>query len=402
MHRLLFFVKISLVISAWSSAGAEDWYRYRGPRLDGISAETEWRDSWPDGGPKIGWKAEVGTGFSSVSTSEGRAYTIGNNENVDTVYCLDCRSGEVVWQHAYTSPTDPNEFEGGPTSTPTVDESDVYTLSRRGDLFCFDKVSGDVRWSVNVADKTQLRIPAWGYAGSPLVWKDLLILNVGDAGTAVDKKTGTIAWSSADKDSGYSTAVPIPDRDDQVVIGSARSYVCVDARSGREIWRQRWLTTFGCNAADAIVTGQSVFLSSGYNRGSALLKIDGDQPEVVWKNKEMQNQISSSVLIDGMVIGIHGDVSAGTTLRCIDLASGQAQWTSDMVRPGGFAATADRRLIIISDSGELVIGEFSASGFNPTARQKVFHGKCWTSPVLSDGRLYCRSADGTLVCVDLR
>ena len=44
----------------------------------------------------------------------------------------------------------------------------------------------------------------------------------------------------------------------------------------------------------------------------------------------------------------------------------------------------------------------SPEGFTPSARAKVLDGKCWTVPVLANGRIYCRDAEGNLVCVDVR
>ncbi|NND99950.1 MAG: PQQ-binding-like beta-propeller repeat protein, partial [Pirellulaceae bacterium] len=177
--------------------------------------------------------------------------------------------------------------------------------------------------------------------------------------------------------------------------------VCVNAHTGQEIWRQRWLTTFGCNAADPIVVDDQVFLSSGYNRGSALLDIQGSEPTVRWKNKEMQNQISTSVLINGMLFGIHGDVDAGTQLRCVDWKTGDVNWSDSSFHPGGLTAAGDR-LIVLTQSGELVVGNAAADSFVIAASHSVLEGKCWTSPVLSGGRIFCRSADGELVAVDVR
>ena len=383
-----------------STAGAEDWYRYRGPRLDGISLESGWRFNWTEKPPAILWQVSVGTGLSSVAVSKNRVFTIGNSDNVDNVFCLDATTGKTIWKQSYLSPTDANEFEGGPTSTPTVDGDRVFTLGRQGDLFCFDAESGNVQWSVNVAEAADVRIPTWGFSGSPLVVGDLLILNVGDAGTAVNKFTGKLVWQSADKDSGYSTAVPIGDSGD-VVLGSARSYVCVNAKTGSERWRQRWLTTFGCNAADAIVSGDKVFLSSGYNRGCALLDIAGSEPSIVYKNKDLQNQISCSVLIGGHVYGIHGDVASGPSLRCMELSSGEVKWTNDELRPSALTA-ADGKLIVLCESGDLVVCKASAKKLSVLASRKVLDGKCWTVPVISNGRIFCRDAEGNLVCVDAR
>ncbi len=384
------------------SATAEDWYRFRGPNLDGISSETEWTHQWPPGGPNVLWRANVGTGFSSTPTSQGRLYTIGNEENVDTVYCINVETGEQIWAHSYASPTEPNEFEGGPTSTPTIDGDTVVTLSRSGDLFSFEKDTGKVNWSLNVPEAANVRVPAWGFAGSPLAHGDRLILNVGDAGVAVDRRSGQLAWASEDKESGYSSPIPYSiGSTEGVILGSARSYVAVDPKSGSELWRQRWLTTFGCNAADPIISGNQVFLSSGYNRGSGLLDISGGEPEVIWKHKEFQNQLSTSVLIDGYLYGASGDVDAGAELVCVKLESGELQWVADSVRVGGISAAGDR-LILLSDSGELVIATASPEKFDILARHEVLDGKCWTAPVLSENRIYCRSARGEVACVDVQ
>ena len=155
--RLVFL----LCSAAWVGPSfGEDWYRFRGPRLDGISSETDWSHDWPDAGSKIVWTANVGVGLSSVSISEGRAYTMGNEDDHDTVYCFDADSGKVLWQETYPSPTDANEFDGGPTSTPTVDGEFVYTLSRGGELSAWNKESGGPSaWSINVAsEQAEVRV----------------------------------------------------------------------------------------------------------------------------------------------------------------------------------------------------------------------------------------------------
>ncbi|QEG38354.1 PQQ-binding-like beta-propeller repeat protein [Roseimaritima ulvae] len=412
IFRTGLLVWTALLLSPEPLAG-EDWYRYRGPRLNGISEETVAAAAWVPEGPPVAWTREVGTGFSSVSLRDGRLYTMGNSDDVDTVWCLDAGSGQTIWKHAYDSPTDPNEFEGGPTSTPTVDGDAVYTLSRQGELFCFDAAAGEVRWQINIADQTDVRIPTWGFAGSPLICGDTLIVNVGDAGAAVNKHTGESLWSSADKDAGYATPVPIDTPQGQaVIIGSGRSYVCVDVANGQLRWRQRWLTTFGCNAADAIVSGNEVLLSSAYNRGAALLQLDhSDAPSnsdaapssevtVLWKHKDLQNQLGTSVLLDGYVYGIHGNLASGGQLRCIDWKTGEVQWSDDSLRYGAIAATATQ-LIVLSDRGELRILPASPRQQPPTHRAVVLDDKCWTTPVLSNQRLYCRGASGTLICLDL-
>ncbi|MCA9245650.1 MAG: PQQ-binding-like beta-propeller repeat protein [Planctomycetales bacterium] len=392
-------VIVSMLVNV---ATAEDWPCWRGPRHDGISRESISPETWPAAGPAIAWRAMVGIGFSAVSIVADRGYTIGNQENVDTIYCLDSESGRVRWKHSYESALEPKFFEGGPTSTPTVADDTVYVLGRWGDLFAFDAHNGAVRWNINVAREANVRIPGWGFAGSPLVVGDLLLLNVGEAGTAIRRATGEIAWTSADRDAGYATPVPlVRDGRPLAIIASGKSYLAVDVQSGRELWRQRWLVQYGCTAADAIVAGEHVFLSSGYTRGAALLRWTDTQPDVVWKSKLMRNQLNASVLIDEFLYGIDGNDDEETSLKCMEFSTGEVRWSQPGFGLGSLTAAADK-LLVLSDEGHLTVVAASPASFQPLAEAKVLDGKCWTAPVLANGRIYVRSASGDIACVDVR
>lgn len=384
------------------SVSGADWPRWRGPGGDGVSQETDWNDQWPSSGPPVRWRAEVGTGFSSVVVADGRLFTLGNRDNVDVVSCLDAKTGQPVWTHQYDCPLDDRFFEGGPTSTPTVDGDRLFTLSRQGDLFCFDAASGKIVWSKNIAEETQASVPGWGFAASPVVHENLLLLNVGDAGTAVDKTNGDVVWTSGNGEAGYMTPHPLQlDQQWFVLVASGRAYQCVALDTGKLAWRHRWLTTYGCNAADPIVDGNQIFISSGYNRGAALLQVSPSAAKVEWANKEMQNQLNSSVKIGPWVYGFSGNDTGEVELKCIEFATGQPRWAESGLGLGSLMA-AGERLIILSGEGELVIAKASPDGFAPSARAQVLEGKCWTVPVLANGSIYCRNATGQLVCIDVQ
>lgn len=385
-----------------ATAAADDWPRWRGPRYDGISTEKDWLDTWPAAGPKIAWKAKIGTGFSAVSVSQGRLFTMGNENDRDTVTCLDAVTGKKAWSHSYASPLDPNLFEGGPTATPTVDGDRVYTLSRWGHVHCYDAATGKVYWSKNVQEETNARIPSWGFGSSPLVYENLVCYCIDGAGLALEKTTGKIVWKSEAKDAGYSSPVPFQRGGETYALFSSEdAYTAVNLKTGKERWRFRWLTRYGVNATDPIVIGDQVFISTGYTKGAALFPLGVDDPKPVWQNKEMRNQFNSSVLLDGHVYGVDGDTVAKTTLKCLELKSGEPRWTYDGIGSGALMA-ADGKLIVLAEDGELIVAKASPDGFKPSAKAKVLDGKCWTMPVLANGRIYCRNADGDLVCVDVR
>ncbi len=382
--------------------GSTPWSQWRGPQRNGIAADTNLNCDWGADGPKIAWTKNVGTGFAAVVSDDKRVFTVGNVDNQDTVVCLSIQDGKPVWHHTFDSPLDDRFFEGGPTATPTIDGDRVYVLSRQGDLFCFERTTGKINWQKNLIDETNIRAPGWGFAGSPVLHQDLLLLNVGEAGLAMDKMTGAVRWTSADREAGYATPLPLLWKDRWIaIIPSSRAIVAVDCANGKKLWSHRWVTRYGCNAADPIFHDGRVFISSGYQRGAALLELTDGPPNVVWANKDMQNQMHSSVLIDQHLYGVHGNSGAPTSLRCVEWKTGQVAWKTKWKGLGGVTA-ADGKLILLNEEGELVIVAPRADRYQELARASIVDGKCWTVPVLSQGRVYCRNAQGDVACVDLR
>jgi outer membrane protein assembly factor BamB len=326
---------------------------------------------------------------------------MGYGDEQETVFCFDASSGKVLWQHSYDSDLGDKFFEGGPTATPTVDGDAVYTLSRWGDLFCFENATGKIRWSKNVQKESGIRVPGWGFAGSPVISADLLLLNIGEGGLAIEKATGKVVWSSANKDAGYSTPVPFSRGQEPLAIfSSGKGFAAVGVKSGKETWSVSWVTQYGVNAADPILKDDYLFVCSGYGKGAALWKLGSAQPQLVWQNKQMRNQMNPSVLLDGSLFGIDGDAGSKATLKCIDFKTGAVKWSETAIGSGALMA-ADGKLIVLSERGELIIAPASADGFKPVARAQVLGGKCWTVPVLANGKIYCRNAAGDLVCVDV-
>jgi outer membrane protein assembly factor BamB len=385
----------TLLLFALPAQGT-DWYRWRGPDLNGISKETGWLMQWPTSGPKQAWKGSVGTGFCSLAVSHGRVYTMGNTKETDTVFCFDARSGAEMWKHAYACPLDPKFFEGGPGATPTVDGDRVYTVSRRGHIFCLDAAKGTVVWTKNLNQESGLEIPTWGFAGSALIEGDLVLLNMGSAGAALDKKTGKVVWVSGKDAGGYATPVPFTAVGGRgLAIFAKDSLVAVNAEDGHELWRYPWKTEYDVNAADPIFSGGKVFISSGYNHGGALLKITGNKADKVWENKNMRNHFNSCVLWKDHLYGPDEN-----QLRCLVLATGEAKWSYREFGKGSLML-ADGKLVALSDKGELIIAEATPDAFKPISRASVLKGKCWSTPVLSNGRIYCRNAAGDVVCLDV-
>jgi outer membrane protein assembly factor BamB len=394
---LSFFVVLSLIFSL----RADEWPARRGRNQDGCTRESLADVPWPNTGPKELWRSQVGTGFSSLVTSRDYVYTMGNADNQDTVYCVNIDTGQTVWKHSYDSPLDDRFFEGGPTSTPTLDGNQLYTFGRSGDLFCFDAATGKVLWSKNIQTETEARIPGWGFSSSPVILEHRLILGVGDAGIALDKSSGEVLWKSGDGEAGYMTPYPVQLNGRwYLIIASGKFYQCVLIESGEVVWKQRWLTTYGCNAADPIARGNQLFISSGYGRGSSLLEMQETGVKVVWAIKDFANQLNSSVLIGDNLYGFDGDEGGEVKLKCVEFATGKVLWAEIGYGSGSLIGVGNR-LLVLSEQGELVVVTASGDSHQAIARAKILDGKCWTVPVLSHGRVFARNASGDVVSLQV-
>ena len=385
----------------YTTAEAADWPNWRGPNYNGVSSETGWNATWPKGGPKVPWKKSIGTGFASMAVSNGRVYAMGNIGDKDILYCLDAETGEEVWKKSYACPLFSKQHEGGPAATPTVDGDAVYTFSKNGDAIRFDAATGRIVWHRKLNKELGLKHPTWYFAGSPLVIDNMVILNAGTHGLALSKTDGSLIWKNGNGPPGYATAVPYTVGGQKcVALFASREIVGLIATTGKQMWRLAWKTSYDLNAADPIISGDTVFISSGYNTGCALLKIDGSNVTEVRRNKNMRNQVNSSVLWKGHVYGFDGQVGGGGKLTCLNYETCEVKWSQRGMGTGSLMI-ADGKLIILGERGKLVIAEASPERFEELASSQILKGKCWTVPVLANGRIYARNAEGQLVCVDV-
>lgn len=338
----------------------------------------------------------MGVGYSSVSVCRGRVYTMGNAKDTDTVYCLDADTGAVIWRRSYACK---GGVHPGTRATPTVHGQRVYTFSRAGHVFCFEAASGKVVWSKNLCDELKVKSLRWGLSSSPLIEKNLVILSAGTCAVALDASDGKILWRAESDLASYASPVAFgAPGQRRVLVMAGEEAVCLRVADGKALWRHPWRPRYPNNCSDPIVSGDKVFLSSGYGQGCALLQIGPGKPTVLWQNRYLKTHIDSPVLWGGHVFGFDGDIRGRLSLQCLEFKTGELKW-SEPVK--GSLTLADGKLIVLTTEGELIVAKAVATGFKPLARAKVLSGTCWTAPVLSGRGIYCRSHQGDLVCLDV-
>ncbi len=388
---------LTICTAASSLALAADWPNWRGPDYNGISKETNW-DPLALKTPSVVWESRIGTGFSAVSVANGKAYTVGNiNKNTDVVYCFDALTGKELWTYTYPEPLTPNLYEGGCNATPTIESGKVYTISKTGKVFCLDASTGKVIWRRKIPHKK----PKWGFSGSPVIVDNLIILNVGAAGVALNKADGQVVWKSTDKPAGYASAVPFEkDGTKYVAMFCRKTLKVLEAQTGKVVMMFPWETSWDVNAADPIVSGDEILITSGYGHGAALLKMTPGGLQKVWENKHMRSQMSGPVLIDGYVYGIDDK-----QLACVEWKTGKQMWAEKAPKKGSVSAAGDK-LIVLGEKGKLFIVQASPDGYKEISSAQVLDNRCWTMPVLANGRIYVRNAVKNeldkLACVDVQ
>lgn len=379
---------------------AADWPNWRGPSYDGISTETIPADL--PGELPVRWTAKVGIGFSTVSVAGDKVVTMGNrtlsDKETDTVWCLSARTGRVLWQHSYPCALDPLYYEGGPGAAPTIHDGSVYTLSKKGHVFRLDLDDGDVIWTRDLVADHQVKLPEWSFASSPFIDGDRVLLNVGRGGIALNRETGETLWIPSTETSGYATVVPYEAGGPQAnrLLFSATGLIAFDPATGKAASELPWKTSRDVNAADPIVIGKRILVSSA--SGSVLIEPGATgAPATIWEQKDMKWYFNPGVLIDGHVYSLHGTTHRPTELMCLDAATGKIVWSVPGFGSGGVMAAG--KTVIVFDQGKLTLFDADPSGFKPRHEQKILEGKCWTAPVLANGRIYCRNAAGDLACV---
>jgi outer membrane protein assembly factor BamB len=379
-------------IAALGLAG--DWPQWRGPQRDGISRETEWSVEGKDV-----WKKNVGLGYSTVSIQGGKLYTLGwfEDGSLDRIQCLDAATGAEVWKHEYPADKLAKFHGGGSLSTPSVDGELVYVCDREARFLCLKAADGKVVWEKELMKAEGLTQPTWGFSASPLVLGDLLILNLGKV-FALDKQSGKEQWKTKDYGHAYSTPVDFDFNGKRALaVFNGDGLVVLDLKDGKQLAFHPWKTKYDVNAATPVVVGDKVLLSSGYDRGATLVQLGADGTgKALWENKNMRNHMSGCV-----AIGEHFYGFDEAMLKCIGM-DGEEKWRERGMGKGALVAAGDR-LIVMSGKGELVVAEAKPDAYAELSRAKVLDGGVyWTTPVLVDGRIYCRNSLGDLVCRDHR
>lgn len=403
---------VTLLAGAWAVAAespagdgkaSADWPKWRGPNGDGISREQGLAKVWPKDGPAQLWKATVGRGYSSPVAMDGRIYLFHTVDDADTLTCYQADDGKVLWNGIYKS-----AWTGsypGTRATPTIEDGRIYTYGGNGDLVCWNQAEGKLIWRTNLLKETHTTNLNWGMASSPVIDGDRIYVQVGKgavAAVAVNKKDGKIIWQwRSDSSGGYAPAIVIEsDGVKQVVIFAGKKVAGLNPTTGEQLWTENWRTPYDVHATTPIYRDGHLFLTSGYNVGCFMLKVEGKNVKRLWQKKVPHSKFPSPIL-EGDVMYVNSE----DTLMCLDWPSGDIRWQCDdrdmRLGAGGSFVRFEDMVITLSERGRLGLVKATPQGFEVVSKTDLFRGgEVWSTPLIYQKRLYCKSKN-EFVCLDI-
>ena len=390
-------------------AGPDDYPNFRNRNLAGEATGPEIYSDWKTNPPVPLWKPQpCGAGYSGFSIAGNLAVTMEQRADREVVVAYDFATGTERWAYSWVARHYDAMGGEGPMVTPTIDGDLIYVLGGTGHFVCLDSKTGQPVWEKELLkDNKNIQ---WGMSGSPLIYKDLVIVNPGEqlskdlnrAIRAFDKKSGELRWQTGNNRAGYTSPMVTTILDtEMLLIFDGAEIAGYNPLTGGKYWARPWATNQGINVAQPIPIGNDkLFITSSYGVGCGLVKIskDGDKfnQEELWHNFNLRCRFTSPVLFEGFIYGLDEGM-----LVCLDPKDGKRKWKGGRYGQGQLLRQGNK-LIIQAENGDLVMVEATPAEFKELGKFKALSGdKTWNYPTLARGFAWVRNHN-EMACYDLR
>jgi outer membrane protein assembly factor BamB len=380
---------------AGSETGA-DWPGFRGPERDGIIHGVRIETDWSRSPPVELWRRPIGPGWSSFAVSGDLLYTQEQRGDDEVVSSYNLTTGAPVWRHQDATRFWESNAGAGPRATPTLSHGRVYSFGATGILNALDARHGSVVWSRNAAADTGTKIPGWGFASSPLVVADNVVVATGGTLAAYDLATGHPRWFGPAGGSGYSSPHRVTiDGVEQILLLNGGGATSVAPADGTLLWEHRWP---GISIVQPALTADGDVLigsidSSASGMGTRRIAVahgpGGWTVEERWTSVGLKPSFNDYVVHKGHAFGFDGGI-----LTCIDLADGKRNWKGGRYGYGQLVGFLDQDvLLVLSEEGVLALVRATPDQFTELARFPAIEGKTWNHPVLVGDVLLVRNGE---------
>ena len=372
------------------------WPGFRGPGRDGVVRGARIATDWTASPPVELWRRQVGPGWSSFAVSGDVFYTQEQRGDDEVVACYRLATGQPVWSHRDTARFWESNGGAGPRGTPAVSNGRVYTLGATGILNALDAATGAVAWSRNAATDTGAKSPGWGFAASPLVIDDLVVVAASGRLAAYDAATGAPRWYGPEGGAGYSSPQLVTIHGvRQILLLRGSRTTSVAPADGALLWEHTGDPTVSI-LQPALTADGDVLVATGDSMGGggihrlAVTRAQGGWTVADrWASRGLKPYFNDFVVHEGHAFGFDGSI-----LSSIDLAGGERKWKGGRYGHGQMLLLPDQDvLLVLSEEGELALVGAASDQHKELARFKAIEGKTWNHPVLVGDVVLVRNAE---------
>ena len=372
------------------------WPGFRGPSRDGVVRGVQIETDWSKSPPVELWRRPIGPGWSSFAVRGDFVYTQEQRGDEEDVSCYNLTNGKLVWRHRDSARFWESNGGAGPRGTPTVRNGRVYTFGATGIVNALDAGNGAVVWSRNAATDTGAKLPGWGFASSPLVVDDLVIVAASGRLAGYDAATGKPRWFRPTGGGGYSSPhLATIDGVAQIVLLSGGGATGVAPADGALLWAHKWEPGVSivqpglADNGDVLLSGGDTMGGIGMRRIAVAQRPSGWTVEERWTSRGLKPYFNDFVVHKGHAFGFDGII-----LACLDLEDGQRKWKGGRYGNGQLVLLPDQDLLLVlSEDGELALVGATPDQFKELARFPALEGKTWNHPVLVGDVLLVRNGE---------
>lgn len=374
------------------------WPGFRGPSRDSAVAGVHIATNWTASPPQQLWRRPVGPGWSSFAVQGDFFYTQEQRGDEEIIACYRLGTGEPVWQHGDGARFWESNGGAGPRATPTLHNGRLYALGATGILNALDARGGKSLWSRNAAADTGKKAPMWGFAGSPLVVGDMVIIAAAGRLAAYGLDSGELRWLGPAGGAGYSSPhLATIGGQTQVLLVNGAGITAVSPSSGTLLWKHDWpgdgILQPAVTPNGDLLIGSGSGLGDGSRIGTLRLQVapspSGWTAEERWLSTGLKPYYNDFVVHKGHAYGFDGSI-----LACIDVQDGKRQWKGGRYGHGQLVLLPDQDLLLVlSEEGELALVNAAPDRFTEVARLPGIEGKTWNHPVLAGNTLLVRNSE---------
>jgi outer membrane protein assembly factor BamB len=386
------------------------WTQWGGPHRNFTTEASGLRPSWPAAGPKVIWKRPLGEGYSSPSVEGGVLYTMYGRPGQEIVTAMDSGTGKTLWEHSTPMAfrSDAPDLGNGPYATPLLAGDRLFTTGVNGRLQSLDKKTGKVLWTQMLWTDHGGTNLMYGYASSPIAFRDMVIVPVGGKGKATmafQQADGKVAWAKGSIPNAYSSPLLINvDGLEQLVQVMDGLVFGLNPHNGDLQWQVPFKADYGISIATPVwCPGNLLFVSAEYGAGSKMIRLrrNGMQIEAkeAWTSNRLRLHNGNAMWLDGTLYFTSGGKGSQAILSAVDAASGNIHWQERSIQKATFV-WADGKLITLDQDGNLMLANPSPKGFQVAAKAALLTNLSWTPPVLVGTKLYIRDRK-SIMAVDL-